>query len=67
MSQLALARTDSTTRCCNCGCTEEKSGIPATTVVIDWRGPYLMCDACIASHDWSDWTFDPILNSYSRK
>ncbi len=61
MSQLSLLRSD--TRCGCCGRTEEESRIPTATVVIDWHAE-LMCDACVARHDWSDWTFDPILNLY---
>lgn len=63
MSQLDLLRRDDDTRCGCCGQTEEKSGVPATTIVIDFRAE-LMCDRCVANHDWSDWTFDPILNLY---
>jgi hypothetical protein len=66
MSQLSLARHDKSTRCANCGQTEEKSSRPVTTIVVDWRTD-LMCDTCIAGFDWSDWDFDPILNLYTRK
>jgi hypothetical protein len=36
-----------------------------TTVVIDWRTE-LVCDACVARFDWSEWNFDPILNTYTH-
>ena len=65
MSQLDLLRSDSHTRCANCGCTEEESGTPVTTIVADWRTE-LMCDTCVRRYDWSDWTFDPVLNIYTR-
>lgn len=58
MSQLDLIRHSE--RCGNCG----RNSQP-TTVVIDFR-PELMCDQCVARFDWSDWNFDPILNTYSR-
>jgi hypothetical protein len=63
MSQLDQLRSYDDTRCGGCGQTEEASGVPVTTIVIDFRAE-LMCDACVAGHDWSDWTFDPILNLY---
>lgn len=66
MSELDLLRRYDDTRCSGCGCTEEKTGVPVVTVVIDWRIE-LMCDPCIAKFDWSDWIFDPILNLYTRK
>jgi hypothetical protein len=66
MSTLDVARTHPGTRCANCGCTEEKSGVPVTTIVADWRTE-MLCDHCVASHDWSDWQFDPILNVYYRR
>lgn len=63
MSELDVLRRYNDTRCGGCGQSEEKSGIPATTIVIDFRAE-LMCDTCVANHNWSDWTFDPILNLY---
>lgn len=63
MAQLDLARTHRSTRCANCGRTEEQSGVPVTTIVADWRID-LLCDTCVRNHDWSDWTFDPVLNVY---
>jgi len=38
--------------------------MPAATTVTDWRTDYL-CDRCVASFDWSGWTFDPIANTYT--
>jgi hypothetical protein len=64
MSRLSLTRQEE--RCGNCGQTEEKSGIPTTTIAID-RSASLLCDECVASFDWSDWIFDPVLNVYLRK
>ena len=46
-------------RCGNCGTSEN-----VVTVVIDWRTEVL-CDRCVARFDWSDWTFDPVLNTYT--
>lgn len=64
MSQLDLVRiTDP--RCGNCGQQESQSGIPVTTIVVDWRAE-MLCDRCVASHDWQDWNFDPITNIYTR-
>jgi hypothetical protein len=67
MSQLDLLRQPEepwlSPRCGCCGTTEAKSGVPITTVVVDFRTE-LMCDKCVARHDWSDWIFDPILNLY---
>lgn len=65
MSELDVLRRYNDTRCGGCGQSEEKSGIPATTIVIDFRAE-LLCDTCVANHDWpeSEWTFDPILNLY---
>lgn len=53
-------------RCTNCGRTEAQTETPITTVVADWRID-VMCDGCVATFDWSDWTFDPLLNVYRRK
>ena len=40
-------------RCGNCGTT-----VPgARTLVVDWREDYL-CDKCVDSFDWSDWTYN---------
>lgn len=65
-SEIDLLRRYDDERCSNCGQTEKRSGVPATTIVLDWRGPELVCDTCVANHDWSDWTFEPILNLYTR-
>ena len=48
-------------RCGNCGTSEN-----AVTVVIDWRTD-LLCDRCIARFDWSNYAFDPILNTYTHR
>ena len=69
MSELDLVRSGNARgfrRCANCGRTEEDSGKPITTIVIDWRTE-LLCDGCIARYDWSDWTFDPVLNIYRHR
>lgn len=71
MSELDLvlnrpAEAGVTKRCVNCGQTEEQRQAPITTIVVDWRVD-VMCDACVASFDWSDWTFDPVLNVYRRR
>jgi hypothetical protein len=60
MSELDLVKQGR--RCGGCGTTN----VPAETIVIDWR-PELLCERCVANHDWSDWTFDPVLNVYRRK
>jgi hypothetical protein len=60
MSELDLVRREE--RCGNCGSRNR----PASTVVIDWRTE-LMCDRCVATFDWSDWEFDPVLNAYFRR
>lgn len=66
MSALDQLRTDASTRCANCGRSEEESGVPVTTVVIDWRID-LLCDDCVGRFDWLiHWNFDPILNVYTR-
>jgi alpha-glucosidase (family GH31 glycosyl hydrolase) len=66
ISEIDLLRRYDDTRCGGCGQTEQESKIPVTTVVIDWRTE-LLCDTCIANHDWRDWIFDPVLNLYSRR
>lgn len=45
--------------CGNCGCSEGQGGAPVRTTVRDWRTDVL-CDACVASYDWSDWAFDGV-------
>lgn len=63
MSELVMLRTETNARCANCGTTGTLAGIPVTTLVVDWRTE-LLCDSCVTRFDWSDWTFDPILNIY---
>lgn len=50
-------------RCANCGRLEVTAGTIRTRV-IDWRTDY-MCASCVASFDWSDWTFDGVV-TYTR-
>lgn len=45
-------------RCCNCGRLEVTAGTIRTRV-IDWREDH-MCASCVASFDWSDWTYDGV-------
>jgi len=62
MERLDLIKREA--RCSNCG-GAGTAGSPPVTIAIDWRTD-LLCSACVASFDWSGWTFDPALNVYWR-
>jgi hypothetical protein len=47
------------TLCGNCGRTAAQAGCTLRTRVTDWRTEY-MCDRCVLSFDWADWTFDGV-------
>jgi hypothetical protein len=53
-------------RCANCGNTEESDGRIIRTTVIDWRTDEL-CDPCVASYDWSDWSYVASTRTYTHK
>lgn len=65
-----LMPTESKTRCGFCGMQSREgedgeSTARIVTTAIDWRVE-LICDDCVESHDWTDWVFDPVLNTYTR-
>lgn len=50
--------------CGYCG-DAEREDEPMDTAVIDWRA-VLICGACVESHDWRHYSFDPLTNTYTH-
>lgn len=54
------------TRCALCGLHADDSDIPVTTAIVGWRTD-LICDNCVAVADLSDFRFDSLTNTYTRR